>query len=315
MTIETLQYVYAAYKYGSYKEASYALSVSYSVVAKQVARAEEELGVRLFERAAKSKAMELSPAGEILINEIETILDAYDRMQNCIYGFSHDKRKRLRIGYGQYFPCEEELSILAMFSQKNPNITLSQKTGDNNDLRKQLSIGILDGIFASLLGDDSPSKVGAIFPPEEYEVDLVSVNRRFHFLMSRQNPLAGFERFTVEDRPALLAQTFIITNTADCETKKVPPDLPEYLGVTRGDMKVRFMDSSNLPLLPMILQDGNYIYPTLRRFTKPLDEVVSVPVVDWKVPVYVYFVCPKGSSSLSLQLFRQCVREYASQIK
>ena len=52
MTLESLQYVYAAYKFGSYKEAAFAMSVSYSVVAKQVSRVEEELGVKLFERAS-----------------------------------------------------------------------------------------------------------------------------------------------------------------------------------------------------------------------------------------------------------------------
>ena len=310
MTLESLQYVYAAYQYGSYKEAAYSLSVTYSVVAKQVFRVEEELGVRLFERASKSKDMQLTPAGEMLIGEIETILKAYDRMHNSIEQFSREKRKKLRIGYGQYFPCEEEMELLIRFSRKYPNIALSQKSEPPEDLRKQLSVGILNGVFVALLGENADQKADALFPATLYDRDIVSRTCNFHFLMSQKNPLAGRTQFTKEDREALLEQTILIVNTADSETKRVPPYLPEYLGVSREGMKVRFFDSTNVPLLPYILQEGNYLYPTARRFTRQYEKIVGVPVADWTVPVCLFVVSLKDSLNPALHLFRQCVREF-----
>ena len=315
MTLESLQYVYGAYKFGSYKEAAFALSVSYSVVAKQVSRVEEELGVKLFERASKSKEMNLTLAGEALIGEIKTILKSYEKMQNSIDSLGRDRRKRLRIGYGQYLPCEEEISILAMFNKKYPDIALSQKEASPEDLGKQLAAGLLNGIFVALLGSNAYQRAEVLYPPEEYEMDQVRVNCGFHFLMSEKNPLVKCEYFDKKDRDLLLGQTIIITNTADSERKKVPPYLSNYLGTSKQQMKVRFLDSSNLPLLPLILQDGDYIYPTARRFTRELDNIKGIPVVDWEIPVYLYFICSKESDNPSLSLFRQCVKEYSDKSK
>lgn len=313
MTIETLQYVYTAYKCGSYKEAAFALSVTYSVVAKQVSRAEEELGVRIFERASKSKEMKLTPAGENLMGEIGTILESYRRIQNSIQAFGHGGQKKLYISYGYYMTCEEEIEIMLRFTHQYPHITLSQKRGSSGERRKQMALHSIDGMFTAFMGENWHTELEYEFPDAEYDRILVSNVCQMHFLMSGGNPLVRYPALSRAQREEILKQTFLIMNTADGEVRKVPPFLAEYLGIGSDQMKVRFIDSSNLPLLPDILASGSYLLPLARRCTRPPEQVTAVPVTDWTTQVRLYFISRKLDTSQALKAFRKCVQEYAGQ--
>ncbi len=311
MTIETLQYVYAAYRCGSYKEASYALSVTYSVVAKQVARAEEELGTRIFERASKSKEMKLTETGQNVMKEIGIILDAYRRIQGYVSEFDRTSRKKLSIRYGYYLVCEEEMEIMQCFISHYPEIIMSQKPGGQEENKKQLELGNADGIFQAYIGADYEAQLHQDFPESDYKIQLVSAGRHFHFFMSEHNPLASKKQLTIQDRQVVLGQTFLLMDTSEGGVRKIPPYLARYFEKDATRMKIRYIDSSNLPLVSELLAEGDYIFPMARAYTKPLVGICAVPLTDWDTEVRLYFISRKGDDHLPIQKFRKIVAEFS----
>ena len=313
MTIETLQYVYAAYKYGSYKEASYALSVTYSVVAKQVARAEEEFGIRIFERASKSKEMQLTKSGQAVIKEIKTILEAYHRIQNIIGELDWSFRKKISIRYGYYIICEEEMDIMHRFMSKHPEIILSQKPGTYEENKAQLELGNVDGIFRAYIGSDSEERVRRSFPDTDYNFQLISRECNFHLLMSENNPLAAYNELTMADIKEIINQTFILMDTSEGRVRETPPYLSRYMGSAVANMKVRYIDSSNLPIVPHLLAEGNYVFPTARRCTRPPAGICAVPLSDWNSEVSLYFIYKKSHTNSLLLDFKRVATDYSMQ--
>lgn len=310
MTIETLQYVYAAYRCGSYKEASYEMSVTYSVVAKQVARAEEELGTRIFERASKSKEMKLTKAGQIIIKDIETILDSYRHIQGSISELDRTARKKLTICYGYYLVCEEELEIMQHFISSYPDIIMTQKRGRREENKKKLELGTADGIFQAYIGEDYETQLEYEFPDSDYEIQPVSSGSHMHFFMSEMNPLARKTTLTIEDKEEILEQTFLLMDTSEGGVRKILPYLAQYFGKDALRMKIRYMDSSNLPLVSDLLTKGNYVFPMARRYTKPIAGIKAAALVDWCTQVHLFFISRKGDEHVPLQKFRKMVMSY-----
>lgn len=313
VTIETLKYIYTAYKCGSYQEAADILSVTHSVVAKQVARGEAELGVRLFERASKSKAMKLSPMGEALIEQIDTILRSYDEMQLTIQSLSGQGEKTLHIGYGYYVPCEEELSIMSGFQLRYPNVVVSQRQYSPEELHKLLGLSKLDGAFLAALNEKTVESFAARYPEDKYDRIPVSRNNTFHFLMSPDNPLARRSSLSLKDRDEILRQTILINGTCGGVRRMIPSELAAYLGLPQEKLKMKYIDSSNHPMLSFTLRDGDYLYPTARRVTQRLANIVAVPIEDWSHVGRLFFVSPKSVRNAPLLRFQQCVRDYAEQ--
>jgi len=314
MTIETLRYVYAAYQYGSYKEAAYALEVTYSVVAKQVARAEEELGVKLFERASKAKEMQLTPAGRFLIGELREVLSHYGHMEAMARDYGRTGRRKLRILRGFYLVCEEELDIMARFALRHPDVTLVQKCTSLDAMRTQLTLQYADGIFRAYMGEDFQNKLDSEFPAGEYVRQPISRVCQFHFVMSDHNPLAKRPALSRQDREELLKQTFLITSTSGGKQYSIPPYLERYLKTEDRNMSLRFIDSSNMPLLPRILEGGEFLLPLARRCTQTLPGLTLVPAVDWTTQVRLYFIFRKNSGEQALELFSRCAGEYADSL-
>jgi len=315
MTIETLEYIYAAYKCGSYKEAAFMMSATYSVVAKQVARAEEELGVRIFERASKSRQMELTPAGEFIMERIGEILDTYNRMRSGLEAMNANNGEHVSIGYGYYYPCEEELEILAQYCDDYPKAVLSQVNAYKESLRRQLAIRTLDGIFDYCMIDNCMTEswdeiLRQRYQSDEWAWDVVSESHGFHFLMGENNPLAGRRQLTIQDAPEILKQKIIRVNTDNGKKRHVPPYLARYLQRDWEEIQTVGMDGSNLPLLYNILKNPNLLYPTAKQLRKKPEGIVAVPVADWNATMRLMFVWSKDNTNPGLIHFRRSIRHY-----
>lgn len=78
MNIEYLKVVLAVYRTGSFSKAAFELYTSQSSVSKNVAKVEDELQIKLFDR--NNGIVTLTPGGHQLIRPIEAVVDAYDSM-------------------------------------------------------------------------------------------------------------------------------------------------------------------------------------------------------------------------------------------
>lgn len=78
MDAEKLRIFMAVARRGSISEAARRLYVSHSTVSRAVAALEEELGAELFVRSNRNCV--LTPAGEVLREEAENLLTAFDEL-------------------------------------------------------------------------------------------------------------------------------------------------------------------------------------------------------------------------------------------
>ena len=74
MNMNVINTIVAVSKSSSFLEAAYTLNYSPAVISKHIAGAEEELGVRLFERGTKSSSLSATPECEALLDDLNAAL-------------------------------------------------------------------------------------------------------------------------------------------------------------------------------------------------------------------------------------------------
>src|SRR4051812_3526439 len=72
MDIRSLSQVLAVQKYGSFAKAAEALGVSQPNLSKTIARLEDQLKLRIFDRTAKGSA--LTPVGELIVERADAVI-------------------------------------------------------------------------------------------------------------------------------------------------------------------------------------------------------------------------------------------------
>lgn len=96
MRLLQLRYFLAAAKYGSITKAAEHLYVSQPTVSQAIARLEEEIGARLFDRSGRN--IKLNPYGEILLKYTENILYMIDQATKEIKNTKQTINNKLIIG-------------------------------------------------------------------------------------------------------------------------------------------------------------------------------------------------------------------------
>ena len=147
----------SAARHGSFAGAARDLGLSASAVAKNVARLEERMGVRLFHRTTRQ--VSLSPDGEELFPQCLRILEEVEAFEAAAAGARTELRGTLRIDmpvvYGRMFI----LPVLARLKMLNPALKIDARFSD------QMVDTIKEGLDASVrIGPLADSRlVGRMF--------------------------------------------------------------------------------------------------------------------------------------------------------
>lgn len=115
-----------AAQHRSFKVAADELFLTPSAVSHQMKELEDALGVRLFER--RTRAVELTSAGQTLLEEIAPLLDAIDRSLTRIA--RRNNRVTLRILLPPFFATEIFVPRMARFCGSWPDIDIQVDTHD-----------------------------------------------------------------------------------------------------------------------------------------------------------------------------------------
>ena len=94
------------------------LHVSQPPLSRQVQNLEEELGVRLFERSAKS--LRLTDAGRVFLTEARAVLQRADTAVNTVRAVATGQKGKLHVGYAPSLTVEILPQALREFQQKSP---------------------------------------------------------------------------------------------------------------------------------------------------------------------------------------------------
>jgi DNA-binding transcriptional LysR family regulator len=127
---------------GSFSAAAEALSFTQPAISRQIATLEAETGTKLVDRG--SRGIHLTPAGELLVEHADAILDRLALAEAQLEALSGLEGGRLRLG--SFATANATLIPLALrrFTDDYPNVELDLREALSRELIDQLAAGDLD---------------------------------------------------------------------------------------------------------------------------------------------------------------------------
>ena len=171
--------------------------ISQSAVTQQIASAEKELNIQIFERYGKKAR--LTDAGAVLIAGLKNILANYDTTVEQAQRMNA-MASELMIGYHGPMNWGTIPSLLAEFKDRIPDIRLSVRTDHWGVLMQDLNRGLIDLVFTELREMNQYHDLKAEFLFRDYPCVCMSI----------KNPLAEKEVLYPDD---LKGQNLIMTNS------------------------------------------------------------------------------------------------------
>ncbi|MFQ6002505.1 MAG: LysR family transcriptional regulator [Candidatus Zixiibacteriota bacterium] len=149
MELQTLRGFYWAGMHGSFSKAGKTLNIGQSAISHQVKSLEEELGVRLYQRAGRG--ISLTPEGKILLAYADIILQTLDNIETHFADLSDSPEGSVNLAAYRGIMQYKLPAVVQNFKRKNPEIRLVilQKALDS-EILDMVSTGDIDfGITSS----------------------------------------------------------------------------------------------------------------------------------------------------------------------
>jgi DNA-binding transcriptional LysR family regulator len=188
---------------GSFSAAAEALAFTQPAVSRQIATLEAEAGARLVERGARG--IRLTPAGELLLEHAEVILDRLAAAEHQLDALSGLDGGRLRIGA---FPTANATLIplaLTAFDGEHPSVCLSLRECTTGEAGPLLAAGELDLAVVSDAGS----------PGEDIQLEQL-MDDPMHLALPRNHHLADKPEIAMAD---LRDEIWIEGRDGICRTK------------------------------------------------------------------------------------------------
>ena len=134
-----MDYIYAVYKARSFNKAAQELYISQSSLSTTIKRAEEKIGLPIFDRSAYP--IQLTEFGKIYIDALEEVYALTENLKNYIYDVNHLAKGSLSIGAGNFFSSHLLPAAISAYKQKFPQIAVTLIEGRTLDLEQQLAKG------------------------------------------------------------------------------------------------------------------------------------------------------------------------------
>lgn len=170
-----LQVFYTAAKNLSFTKAAQELYISQPAVTRHINALEEQYQVLLFER--QGNKLELTPAGKLMMDHSERILQQYQQLEYAMHLFHQDHVGQLRLGASTTIAQYVLPPHLAQFIADFPHATVTMLNGNTRFIEHELSchnidLGLIEGVSRSPLFTYTP------FQDDELLV-LASANSRY----------------------------------------------------------------------------------------------------------------------------------------
>lgn len=200
MNLKQIEYALAVAETGSFTGAAERCHVVQSALSHQIAKLEEQLGTRLFERS--SRRVRLTPAGEAFVPNARIALDAARRIADEVAAATGEVRGRLSIGEISSLTELDLVDLLAGFHREYPKVDIRWLMGKSElmigDIRERrldvAFIGVwpgesLDGVEYRLLARE---ELVAVLPLEHRLV----IHRCLSLAQLEDQPLVDFQAGT-----------------------------------------------------------------------------------------------------------------------
>ncbi|WP_408896918.1 LysR substrate-binding domain-containing protein [Nocardioides sp. R1-1] len=258
MELQQMRYVLAIAEHGSFTRAAETCFVVQSALSHQVARLEQELGVRLFHRT--SRQVRLSPAGAAFLPLARQCLDAADRARAEVAAATGEIRGPLSIGVIPTVAALDVPGALRTFRERHPQVQVRLASGNSSTFVQQVAEGTLDLAFLGV--------------PEGWPIAGVASRQlaRDHHraVMAPDHPLARRSRLTLE---RLAGETFVDFPAGT--TGRLQSDGAFAAAGLRREVS---FETTDMLLMGRILRAGLALALLASTFVEQLPGLVAVPV-------------------------------------
>ena len=185
MLLEHLRFFHAVAENGSFTRAAAELLLTQPAVSSQIARLEEELGQKLFERRGKS--VQLSRAGEILYSQSRKIFQQLREARTILEDLKNLEAGRLELGTVDVMSIYVLPRIFREFNQRFPRVEISISVDNSANICDSVQEGVLDLGFVTLPVENRNLVSFPVF------TDIMRV------IAPPTHPLAGRPRVSLEE--------------------------------------------------------------------------------------------------------------------
>src|ERR1700742_1756234 len=123
MELRHLRYFVAVAEEENVTRAAAKLRVAQPAVSRQIHDLEEELGLALFERTAKS--LHLTDAGKVFLDEARAVLARADEAMKAVRAVAGGERGELRVGYAPSLTVQILPRALRRFQAEHPQVRVA----------------------------------------------------------------------------------------------------------------------------------------------------------------------------------------------
>jgi DNA-binding transcriptional LysR family regulator len=155
--LQQMRYVVALAERRSFTRAAEHCHVVQSALSQQVARLEDELGVRLFART--SRRVEVTPAGEAFVARARECLAAAEMAGFEAAAAEGEVRGRVAIGVIPTVTSIDLPATMVAFRTRYPEVRIALRTGSSDELAGAVAGGELDAAVLGLPHGEAPAGV------------------------------------------------------------------------------------------------------------------------------------------------------------
>ncbi len=253
---------------GSFSKAAKALGIAQPTLSKSIARLEDELGVKLFDRSGWRAQM--TPMGAFLVEQAEQLVDEATRLDRNIQLIARGEIGEVKIGLGPALKTRFMPRLAAAILRRHPDLRLTIMSED----AVQLMSGVKSGAFDLVVLANGP----VIRDPDLISFDVME--EPGVAVACPDHPLAGKSRISIAE----FAEHHIVASATSSTAPPMLYAMPEITQVklAKRPFKPRVVTNDLDTTLEMVRQ-GLAIYAGPEHVVRPsLDrgEVVRLDV-DW----------------------------------
>ena len=137
-----MDYIYEVYQERSFSKAAQKLFISQSSLSLTIKRAEEKIGMPIFDRS--TYPIQLTEFGTLYINAVEDIRSITQGLTDYIHDVNHLQKGQLSVGASNFFGTYLIAPAVSLFKKQYPNISVKMHEGQTPDLQAKLTNGSID---------------------------------------------------------------------------------------------------------------------------------------------------------------------------
>ncbi len=260
MNLKQMEYALAVAEEGSFTLAAERCHTVQSALSHQVARLEEQLGAKLFERT--SRRVSLTPAGEAFVRSARIALDAAQRVAHDVAAACGEVRGALSIGTISSLTSLDLVECLGQFHQRFNQVDIRLRVAQSETLLDDVQQRRLDIAFVGFWPGEHLERVQWRLLAEEELVVVVPLN----------HPLAKSTLVSLID----LVDEPLVDFPAGTSARR---QTDEAFTAKRLQHRVQF-EVDSMDLVEKFVRRGLAIGLVPAKIAEGLREMVAIPVSD-----------------------------------